>query len=88
MSTRAYGSAAARLRATSLRLGAADHPYYLHIPRGHAEPAPGWYWRPEGQPAPVYLGYNSHDADYRLRRLWEQKQEADAAAAAALQVAA
>lgn len=67
MSTRAYGSAGARLRSLSLRLGAAEHPYYLHTPRLQTEPAPGWYWRPSGAEHPEYLGYNSFEADHKLR---------------------
>lgn len=47
---------------------APEHPYYLHTPRGDAEPAPGWYWKPKGAAHPQYLGHNSHEAEYKLRR--------------------
>jgi hypothetical protein len=67
MSSRAFGSAASRLRSHSLRLRADEHPYYLHTPRGRTEPAPGWYWRPRGAQHPVYLAHNSHEAEYQLR---------------------
>jgi hypothetical protein len=69
MSTRAYGSAGARLKSLTLRLSADTHPYYLHNPRGHAEPAPGWYWTPAGAAHPAYLGHNSYAAHARLTEL-------------------
>jgi hypothetical protein len=84
MSDRAYGSAAGRLKSLSLRLDPLNvHPYYLHVPRGDAEPAPGWYYQPAGAAAPVYIGHNSYEADFKLRILLKQKQAAASVEAAA-----
>lgn len=82
MSTRAYASAGARLRSLSLRIGADEHPYYLHTPRTPAEPAPGWYWRATGAAGPSYLGYNSFEADHKLRTFLELVQQSQPAVAA------
>lgn len=65
----AYRSNGARLRSHTLRLRAAEHPYYLHSPRGEHERAPGWYWRPAGAERPEYLGCSHIEAEIALRTL-------------------
>jgi hypothetical protein len=72
-------AASTRLKRFSLRLRAGEHPYYLHSPRGPSEPAPGWYWKPANAEHPQYLGFNSFDAEYTLRRKLEDLRAAGAA---------
>jgi hypothetical protein len=43
------------------------YPYYLHVPRDAAQPAPGWYWIPAGSEHPEYLGASFYDAENALR---------------------
>lgn len=68
----AYANRGELLGGLAKRLGAAQAPYYLHSPREPSEPAPGWYWRPEGAEHPQYLGHNFLAAyaalDRQLRR--------------------
>lgn len=45
------------------------YPFYLHTPRPPSQPAPGWYWWPADEPAPVYLGASSYDAERALEAL-------------------
>lgn len=74
--TRAWPTAAKRLRATARKLGYDREPYYLHTPNGPAEPAPGWYWRAAGATHPEYLGYNHIDAEIALRDRLRARQDA------------
>jgi hypothetical protein len=69
-----HNNRAEALRSLALRLRADALPYYLHTPRGPAEPAPGWYWRPYGAAHPVYLAHNHLDAYAKLRRLLDEQQ--------------
>lgn len=73
MPSPSYPTARSRLRALAVRLNAAEPPYYLHTPRGDAEPAPGWYWRPAGAQHPAYLSHNHYDAYVKLRRLLDEQ---------------
>lgn len=66
----------AALRSLALRLRAGEAPYYLSRPRSEHEPAPGWYWRPQGAEQPVYLAANHYDAYVKLTlRLNEMREQ-------------
>lgn len=58
-----------RLSALARELGATTTPYYLSAPRTRAEPAPGWYWVPDGLDYPDYLGANDRRAEWKLTSL-------------------
>jgi len=44
-------------------------PYYLHVPRGRSEPAPGWYMVPADDTHPTYLGASAYAAERKLEEL-------------------
>jgi hypothetical protein len=67
------GTRGDQLRSLAIRLQADVAPYYLHRPRKHSEPAPGWYWQPAGAGHPHYLAANSWDAYAKLRRLLDEQ---------------
>lgn len=76
----AQATAARRLAALARPLKPEAPPFYMRppVPPGqeNAFPAPGWYWRPQGHPVAVYLGYSYELAAHTLRRLIEQEETA------------